>query len=173
MHLPFVIIVSSAVRRWALGLIAGLMLLVGAGTLTGCERRPAAFAYRSAPTDGWEQGDTLQFHVDSLARTGRYQLTLGLRTSVAKPCPFQSVWIVMRQHWHHPDTVMTDTVECRLTNAKGDVTGDGVTLYTTTCPVKQLWLDQGASADISVAHIMRREILTGVADVGIRLDPVP
>lgn len=138
--------------------------------LTGCERRPAAFAFRSSPVDGWEQGDTLRFHIDSLRKAGDYQLTLGLRTSASTPCPFQCIWLVMRQQWHNPDTLINDTIECRLTDTKGDVLGDGVSLYTITCPVRQLQLHQGTSADISIHHIMRREMLTGVSDVGIRLD---
>lgn len=147
-------------------LILSVLLLTAA-----CLRHPAAFEYQSTSDDGWEPGDTLRFHIDSLHHRGNYNLSLGLRTSASTPYPFQSIWLVVRQQWHNPDTLMTDTVECRMTNSKGDVTGKGVSVYAFTKNLKQLSLPQGTSADITINHIMRREVLPGVINVGIRLDP--
>lgn len=135
-----------------------------------CDRHPAAFKYQNAPVEGWETGDTLHYRIDSLRHGGNYQLTLGLRVSAAIPYPFQSIWLAVRQQWHKPDTLLVDTIECKLTNSKGDVTGNGVSLYTYTQELRDMRLEEGASAEISVMHIMRREIIHGIADVGIRLD---
>ena len=139
----------------------------------GCRQRPAAYKYLPAPVEGWEQGDTLRYHIDSLNESGIYQLKLGLRVSASRPYPFQSIWLAIRQNWYNPDTTFTDTVECRLTDNKGDVSGRGVSLYTLTRPVKLMKLHKGTSADIGIIHIMRREMLPGVADIGIRLERKP
>lgn len=138
--------------------------------LAGCGKRPAAFEFRNTPVEGWEAGDTLHYHIDTLRRAGDYRLSLGLRTSAATPYPFQSIWLVVRQQWHNPDTLFVDTLECRLTNSKGDVTGDGVSLYAYSQEMRTLPLAEGTSADVKITHIMRREMIRGIVDVGIRLD---
>jgi len=146
--------------------LSALLLLFPAA----CGKRPAAFCYQNTPAGGWEAGDTLHYHIDSLRHGGSYRLALGLRTSAATPYPFQSIWLAVRQQWHAPDTLFVDTIECKLTDSKGDVTGNGVSLYTYTQELRNLRLGDGASAEISVMHIMRREIIHGIVDVGIRLD---
>lgn len=138
--------------------------------LTACRERTVAFEFRPTPVEGWEPGDTLKFSVDSLPADGTYTLRLGLRTAAAPAYPFRSLWLVVRQHWHNPDTVQTDTVECRLTDRKGDISGNGVSLYQYDIPLKSLMLTAGDRAEIGINHIMRRDVLTGVSAVGIRLE---
>lgn len=147
-----------------------LLLLLGCLSLIGCQRQLGAFAYRSTSVDGWEPGDTLHFHIDTLRQSGNYLLTLGIRTSASTPYPFQSIWLVVQQRWYNPDTLRTDTVECRLTDEKGDIAGHGVSLYQHTRPFLTQHLPAGASADFRIIHIMRREMLPGVAGVGIKLE---
>lgn len=147
----------------AMGLFA-LLALVAA-----CRQQPVAFEYAPTPIEGWEPGDTLKFKIDTLRQTGTYTLDLGIRTSASTPYPFRSIWLVVRQHWHRPERVLTDTVECKLTDAKGDITGHGVSLYQYTQPLGEVQLQEGDYADFSIIHIMRREMLPGVAAVGIRL----
>lgn len=153
-------------KHFAIHLLLTLCIVL---LIASCSHRPIAFEYKSTPTDGWELGDTLKFHIDTLQHSGTYGLSLGLRTSASQPYPFQSIWVVVRQHWHNPEKLLIDTLECRLTNSKGDVIGNGVSLYSFTYPLKQMQLSQGTSADISIIHIMRREIINGIVDVGVRL----
>ena len=72
-----------------------LLALMGAALLlSACRRELAYHAYRSTPMEGWEQGDTLHFHVDTLRRTGTYAMSLGVRSSASTPYPFQTLWLV-------------------------------------------------------------------------------
>lgn len=96
-------------------------------------------------------------------------LTLGIRTSASTPYPFQTLWLVVQQKWYNPDTLRIDTVECRLTDEKGDIAGHGVSLYQFTQPFLTQYLQAGSSADFSIIHIMRREMLPGISSVGIKL----
>lgn len=151
-----------------------LALCTGCLLTASCDRRTPVLAYCPTPVEGWEPGDTLKYHIDSLAAAGRYRLSLGVRTSATMPYPFKSLWLVVRRDWHRPDTTLTDTrvdtVEVRLTDQKGDVNGRGVSLYEYSLPLEEDNLSQGTTADIRIIHIMRREVLPGVTDVGIRLD---
>lgn len=151
-------------------LLCGLTAL--AGIMTGCEDKPLAFNYCPTPVEGWEPGDTLKFHVDTVKTAGTYRIDLGVRTSSSTPYPFQSLWLVVRQHWHNPNRELCDTVMFKLTNQRGDPNGHGVTIYQYDMPWQQQQIAAGASVDISISHIMRREILPGIADVGIRVQKV-
>ncbi len=137
--------------------------------LCACGRGDAAFEYLPTPVEGWEQSDTLRFHTDTVRRGGVYELTLGVRTSQSTPYPFQTLWLVVRQQWHSPDSLRTDTVECRLATANGDDTGHGVSISQHIFPIAEFQVPEGASADITVTHFMRRELLPGITDVGVRL----
>ena len=142
-----------------------------AALLFGCGRKPLFFAYSSTSVEGWEPGDTLKFHVDSVEQGGDYRLSLWLRTSVSEPYPFTSLWLVMRTQLHRPDTLLCDTTECRLINEQGESVGHGISLFQYSFPLKSLHLPTGSSADIRIFHIMRREVLPGITDVGVRFDP--
>ena len=148
-----------------------LLITVGmAFTLAACESKPVSYSYCSTPVEGWEQGDTLHFHVDSVAHTGNYHMTLGIRYSATTPYPFQSLWLVVHEHWHHPEMTYCDTVECMLTNSDGDIKGTGVSIYQVEQYLHDRQLQEGASADISINHIMQREMLPGITDIGLRIE---
>lgn len=147
-----------------------VMMIFGvACLLTACDPRPVAHGYCSTPIEGWEPGDTLKFSVDTLRESGAYVLILGLRASASTPYPYRSVWLAVRQHWHHPEQVRIDTIEFKLTDAKGDMMGHGVSLYQYSLPLDTLNLTAGNSVDLSINHVMRSEMLPGIASVGVKL----
>lgn len=152
--------------------ILTLLLTLTLLATAACQRRTVALAYSPTSVEGWEPGDTLTYHIDTLSRAGRYSLSLGIRTSASTPYPFQTLWLVIRQHWHAPEHITSDTLEVRLTDDMGDVNGSGVSLYEYHVPFRTYDLPAGASADITIHHVMQREMLPGVAGVGIRLERV-
>ena len=119
--------------------------------LVACNRHHVAkFSYRSTPVDGWESADTLIFPIDSLPADGRYALSIEARfLSQAR---------------------YADTIYCSLTDHEGDVSGKGVSVYQYSFPVDTFQLHRGARGTITIHHIMRRNLLPGVSDVGIRLE---
>lgn len=150
-------------RIYIIGVLTAL--LCGA-----CHNRPAAYEYRPTPLDGWEPGDTLRFQVDSLTASGTYRLNLGVRTSAMHSYPYRTLWLRVEQRWHNPETTQTDTIELSFVDSEGNFLGQGVSLYTFTQTVAQLHLQVGQSADMTVNHLMRSEMLEGVEAVGICLE---
>lgn len=145
-------------------------VLLFALLLVACNRRPvAAFSYRSTPVDGWESADTLIFPIDSLPADGRYALTVGVRTSSAYPYPFRTLALSIEARFLS-QARYADTLYCSLTDREGDVSGKGVSVYQYTFPVDTFQLHRGARGTITIHHIMRRNLLPGVSDVGIRLE---
>lgn len=146
------------------------MTAVAAALLASCEERPVDYVYRSTPLGGWEPKDTLFFPTDTVRRSGRYAFSLGVRTSAA--FPFQSLWLVVKREWDRPALQRLDTVVCRLTDAAGEASERGISLNQFEIPVDTIRLDAGATGRVTVRHIMRRDLLPGVSDVGIILRAV-
>lgn len=137
------------------------------GLLTACHTPPAYHNYRSVPVEGWESKDTLTFSIDSLTTEDTYVLSLGIRT--AANYPFQSLWVVVKQSWGTPLRQRIDTVACVTHDPHGNALGKGVARSQQSLAVDTLQLPVGAKGIISIRHIMRRDLLPGISDVGIEL----
>lgn len=144
-----------------------LLIVVGCG-----QRRVETYCFRATPVDGWETTDSLVFPIDTVHQAGRYRLSIGVRTSAANPYPFQTLALSITTRLQGKKA-QRDTALCSLTDKDGDVNGQGVSLYQYAFPVSELHLEKGQTGTITVQHLMRRNLLPGVANVGIRLDRIP
>lgn len=153
----------KAPARHIFSLAAAALLLLTAS----CEQRTVLHAYKPTAIEGWEKNDSLIFPVDSLPRTGRYNLMLGLRTTSAYP--YQEVWIIVDTRLRQPRFEHSDTLHCQLVNAKGDIRGRGVSTYQYDFPLDAKYLLRGQRGQIRIHHMMKREILPGISDVGIEI----
>lgn len=129
------------------------------------EKNVLCFNYHAISPIGWEQHDVQTFKLDTVSAEGDYDFFVGLRSTNAYP--FQSLWLLIREQAERPDTVASDTLECRLTDRQGNELGDGVSLYQQEFFLKTLHLQAGQVVTVTVSHIMRRPILQGVSDVGL------
>ena len=62
-----------------------------------------------------------------------------------------------------------DEINCKLVSEEGEIGGDGISYFQYQFPVRDLRLHQGDSIHLSVTHNMKREIMPGIDDAGIRL----
>ena len=135
--------------------------------LSSCDSDVIYDKYNHTPLVGWEKNDTLSFDVPPVKDAGRYRLELGLRTSTS--FPFTGLSLVV-EHTVEPDHMLyTDTVNCRLADEKGNVLGNGVSCFQYNFIVSDISLNKGDSLHICVRHIMKREIMPGISDVGLKL----
>jgi len=123
--------------------------------------------YRHTQAEGWDKTDTLFFDVLPLREAGVYRQTVGLR--INESFPFNSVTLVVDCTVEPKHKTYSDTLRCRLTDNKGNMLGRGVSYYQYDFTASDLRLDEGDSLHIGVRHIMRRETLRGIADVGLQL----
>jgi gliding motility-associated lipoprotein GldH len=145
-----------------------LLCVLGVALLTGCEQGTVFHAYKPTPVDGWEKNDTLFFDIDSLPASGQFNFVLGLRTTAAYP--YQELWIVSEMHLTQPTLVHADTIKCLLVGAAGDKNGSGVNTYQYAFPFDRETLHRGQRGRISFRHIMKRESLRGIFDLGLRIE---
>ena len=146
-----------------IALLAAMLLLV----LSACNRKLVYDRYLSTPISGWEKNDTLSYDIRPVSGTDTYDMWLGLRTSEAYP--FTAITLIVEQHIYPTDTIVNDTVNCKLTDRHGNASGTGVNFHQYRFPVTELQLQDGDSIHIRVRHDMKREILPGISDVGISL----
>lgn len=123
--------------------------------------------YVHTPIDGWENDDTLSFSVPRMEGNGHYGCFIGVRTTDA--FPFTSISISVKQTIEPGHRVHTDTLNCRLADNRGNLLGNGVSYFQYEYPLSDVFLRRGDSLHVAVHHIMKREILPGISDVGLKI----
>lgn len=136
-------------------------------TLTACHVRTIYSQYKHVPTTGWEKNDALSFNVSPLKTAGTYQEEIGLR--INSTYPFMGLTLIIDQTIIPSCKTISDTLDCSLIDDEGNAKGPGIGHYQYNFPLTSLELQKGDSLHISIRHDMKREILPGIADIGITL----
>ncbi len=144
-----------------------LCLLAFVLGLAACNHQVVYHHYEHASESGWEKNDTLKFFVSPVPEAGSYQEDIELR--VVNTFPFQSLTLIVEQTVIPLGDTQRESIECRVMNKEGHPTGPGISFYQYSFPVKTMELNKGDSIQINVMHNMKREIMPGIADVGIKL----
>ncbi len=147
--------------------IAAMTLVLVAMLLTACDHRTIYDRYESTALSGWEKNDTITFAIRPLKEAATYRALLGVRTTDSYP--FTSLTLIVEQEIMPAHRVLVDTICCELTDEQGKVLGDGIGYRQYQFEVRQLQLQEGDSLHVVVRHDMKREILPGICDVGIKL----
>ena len=155
------------------------VLLLTALVAVSCIGRKVYDHYEELPIAGWEKNDTITFFVPSVDRSGLYSLDLGLRTT--SQYPFMSLTLVIERFVIPLDTTTVkplfpiplrpsvSTLSCRLRDSRGHAKGQGINYYQYDFHVADISLNAGDSLRVNIRHDMKREILPGISDLGIRL----
>ncbi len=147
--------------------IKTLCLAVFCLALVACTRSVVMHSYRNIPAEGWEQSDVLSFAVDTVRESGTLQMDIGVRTT--NDYPYQKLWIAVDTELQNPDTAFTDTLACTFVDENGLRNGKGTDTYQYDFHLGEIELQKGQTGRFVVRHIMRREIIPGVCNIGVRL----
>jgi gliding motility-associated lipoprotein GldH len=144
-----------------------IVILLMLTVLCGCQRQIAYHAFRHVYDPGWDKTDTLHFDIKPLMADGSYRLDTELRTD--KDYPFQKLMIEVDQTVYPSKERFHDVINCELISENGVISGDGISYFQYQFHVRDLSLHQGDSIHICLTHKMKREIMPGISDVGVRL----
>jgi gliding motility-associated lipoprotein GldH len=142
-------------------------MLLAVLLLTACKQRTVYYHYEHTPLSGWEKNDTLVFTTDTIAIDGTYSEEVGIR--INGTYPFLQLNLVVEHLVMPAMTVKSDTLSCRLIDETGNALGNGVSNYQYLIPLTSLTLKKGDRLRIAIRHDMKREILPGISDIGLRL----
>lgn len=154
-------------------LVYTLFILIGVSSfLSSCHDKTVFYEFAHTPVAGWEKNDTLSFGIPPLAADGTYEEQLGLRIMGAYP--FMKLTLIVNQtvipHEKNAErTVKVDTVECDLINRKGETKGQGISYYQYAFPINIYRFNAMDSIHITIRHDMKREILPGISDIGVKV----
>lgn len=153
------------------------LILIFIASLVACASCTGNLAYdhyEHTPIAGWDKVDTLSFAIPAMKEPGRYATTLGLR--ITNGFPYQRLTLIVEQTVFHKSQTsklkaqsFTDTISCTLFDRNGTTRGRGIGYYQYQFRVSERNLNAGDSLHITVRHNMRREIMPGIADVGISI----
>lgn len=153
--------------RRSLSKILVAVLAVVVMTLFSCKSRTVYNHFEHTPLEGWEKNDTLFFDVCPIREGGQYREELGLR--IDGHYPFMSLQLTVEQTVLPMGHLQHDTLNCSLVSHGGQPKGDGISNYQYSFRLSSMVLNKGDSLHICVRHNMKRELLKGIADIGIKL----
>lgn len=129
----------------------------------------ATFAYQPTPVEGWDKTDSLTFSIDTVRAGGTYRLSVGLRTSASHAYPYRDITLqIVERISGQPQRVVH--TNCHLTNAEGDISGTGIASYQYVFDIETVSLPEKSTGTITIRHLMRDPILSGITDVGVKLE---
>ena len=133
-----------------------------------CDNNKTAYNnYEPITVEGWERSDTVVFENIVIKTTADYKEEIGLRINDA--FPYLNLFLVVDQEIRPGHIFRRDTISCSLMDNEGNVKGDGLSYYQYSFPLTTLRLNSGDTLGIRVRHNMRREILPGIADIGMKI----
>lgn len=133
--------------------------------LTACNKRTVYYHYEHTPLTGWERNDTISFVVGPIGEDGLYEEEVGLR--ITGEYPFMGLNIIVEQQLASTQEKHCDTLVCDLVNDHGTAKGAGVSQYMFRLPT--LELQAGEKLFVAIRHDMKREILPGISDIGVKV----
>lgn len=145
-----------------------MSVVMMAAVAVSCATDTVYYSYAHTPVAGWEKNDTLTFNIPGMAAPGTYSQQVGLRMTSA--FPFTSISLIVEQRIMPRGKVLTDTIKCPITDIRGNFLGDGISSFQYMFPLREVTLNKKDSIHVSIRHNMKREILPGVSDIGLKME---
>ena len=120
--------------------------------------------------EGWNRNDTAVFTLPPAKENGQHCISTEIRTTSS--FPYQKLYLVREILLEKPLAVHRDTI-CMDTGTRGILEeGKGVSLMSFSHNDSTLFLNEGQSGNIRLYHIMSREQLKHITEVGIKLGTI-
>jgi gliding motility-associated lipoprotein GldH len=94
-------------------------------------------------------------------------MLVGLR--VTDHFPYEMLILEVEQSYQNPVSHRLDTLYYRLANEDGDFIEKGINYFQYETQGVTLDLKKGQTGRIKIRHLMHREVLPGIMDVGIHV----
>ena len=132
-----------------------------------CKLQTVYHHFEPTPKNGWEKNDTISFVIGPIAEEGRYAEDVQLR--VNGEYPFTALTLLIEQEVALSQEKRVDTLFCSLFNQQGDAEGGGICQYQYNFRLATMELQKDEKLRVTIRHQMKREILPGIIDIGLRL----
>ena len=150
-------------------LLKSLILLFIASFHTACDEQTVYHSFQSLPTEGWQRNDTLFFNVSVADSATLYNVSVEVRNR--NNYPYQNLDILISYNLEDSTVWKTDTLKFTLTDQEGKWKGTGWgSLYQSALPLKDCSIKHPGNYTFKVVHGMKDEQITGIIDVGLKIE---
>ena len=141
-------------------------LIVGTFLLVSCRPRPIMHAYQPIPGQAWSRTDTLRFDLPYMPDAAESQVSVGVRCT--NQLDYQDLWLVVEQR---TALVRRDTVHFIMADLNGQWLSMNPFLHADELAAGTVSLTTPES-QLLVYHVMQPFTVTGISEVGIKVEPV-
>ena len=142
-------------------------LLIGL-FLSSCTGNTLYHSYQSLPAEGWDRSDTIRFDVPEAKQGINGSLFIGLRT--VAHIGFRDIVLAVEQCDDAGKVCRCDTIRYPLTDEEGNALTKGVNTHQYETQQLPFRMRKGQSGSICIHHLMRREMISGITEVGVRIE---
>ncbi|MGN1256015.1 MAG: hypothetical protein ACI4UA_02500, partial [Bacteroidaceae bacterium] len=117
---------------------------------------------------GWNRQDTVSFlFPDSMEREA---CCVEVEVRAVRSYPYADLWLALIQSDSLRNVLHVDTLRIDMTDDNGIFTGRGLSFLEYSSDAVMLVADSaGKCSQVSICHLMNRERINGVTDVGVRV----
>lgn len=147
-----------------------LLIFAAVLILVGCDRKSLTNEYKIISKNGWNKDSLLVFEVPVADTVKMHQVFVNVRNDIEYK--YSNLWLFIGITQPGDTIPVTDTLEITLADPTGKWLGEGFGGMKTTETLyrKNVYFPKAGSYKIEVQHGMRGKILTGITDVGIRVE---
>lgn len=146
-------------------IIAAIVLTI----LVSCDRNMIFEKYQPIPENGWHKDSLVHFQIPITDTLQNHNLYLNIRNDV--DYKYSNLWLFIEIN-QPGETGVADTLELTLADPKGKWMGEGFGgVKTQQIKYKSgVYFPVSGEYTINIQHGMRDEILTGITDIGFRIE---
>ncbi len=135
-----------------------------------CDRKSLTNEYKIIGKNGWNKDSLLGFEVPVTDTLKMHQVFVNVRNDIQYK--YSNLWLFIGITQPGDTIPVTDTLEITLAAPTGKWLGEGFGGMKTTETLyrKNVYFPKIGNYKIEVQHGMRGKILTGITDVGIRVE---
>lgn len=134
----------------------------------GCSDGTVLHSYKPLPRDGWDRRDTVCFSLPKVESDCEGLLTVGLRT--AAHVGLRDIVLAVECRDEATGTGHCDTLRYPLADAEGFPAVGGVNYHQYETQQLPFRLKKGSEGTVRIHHLMAREVLSGIKEVGVKVE---
>lgn len=147
-----------------------IVVLVGIISLAACNENVAYDHYRSVDVDGWDRDDTLDFVVGKIP-AGNYNLCVGFRAT--SEYPYKELGLDVSYTTSANGKATHKRIKCNIFDQDGRLMGkNGISSNDFLYNVSNIKVNKGDSIVVSISHSMNQDLMPGLTQVGLQLQPI-
>jgi len=136
-----------------------------------CTSNDVYFQYRSVNSKGWNKDSLYTFDIPINDTTATYNVYVNVRNR--GEYPYQNLWLFLSKT--NPDKIQTrDSIECYLADQRGKWLGSGIgsILEMPVIYQQNIRFKSVGTYHYKIVQGMRDSILTGINDIGMRVEKI-